>query len=218
MKKTDSQLQHDVLEELKWEPSMHATEIGVEVKDGVVTLSGEVNNFAEKWHAERAAQRVTGVNALAVEMKLKAPGLGGRSDADIARSAEQVLGWSTSVADGTIKVMVENGFITLRGTVGWQFQRLAAAASVRFLMGVTGVADLITSKPSISMSAVKDDIEAALKRTAIADAKKIHVSVQGSGITLSGKVQSWAGRETAITSAWSTPGVIHVHDKMALEF
>ncbi|MBW8831194.1 MAG: BON domain-containing protein [Burkholderiales bacterium] len=218
MKKSDSQLQHDVLEELKWEPSVHATEIGVEVKDGVVTLSGEVHNFAEKWHAERAAQRVCGVNALAIDMKLKAPGLGGRTDADIARSAEQVLEWSTSVPEGTIKVMVENGFITLRGSVGWQYQRLAAAASVRFLMGVTGVSNLITIKPHISMSAVKDDIEVALKRTASADAKKIHVSVNGSDITLTGKVQSWAERETAVASAWRTPGVLHVHDKMSLEF
>lgn len=216
--KTDSQLQQDVIEELRWEPSVHANEIGVEVKDGVVTLSGEVHNFAEKWNAERAAQRVSGVNALAVDMKLKAPGLGGRTDADIARSAEQVLGWSTSVPDGAIKVMVENGFVTLSGDVNWQYQRLAAAASVRFLMGVTGVSDLIAIKPTISMSAVQGDIEAALKRAAVADAKKIHVSVNGSDITLTGKVQSWAERETATTCAWSTPGVQHVHDKMTLEF
>jgi osmotically-inducible protein OsmY len=217
MKKSDSQLQHDVIEELKWEPSVHANEIGVEAKDGVVTLSGEVHNFAEKWNAERAAQRVSGVNALAVAMTLKSQGTGGRTDADIARSAEQVLGWSTSVPEGAIKVMVENGFITLKGSVGWQYQRLAAAASVRFLMGVTGVSDLITIKPTISMSAVKDDIDVALKRAAIADAKKIHVTVSGSDITLSGKVQSWAERETAINAAWATPGVQHVHDKMALE-
>jgi len=218
MKKTDSQLQSDVIEELKWEPAVHAAEIGVEVKDGVVTLSGEVHNFAEKWHAEQAAQRVPGVNALAIDMKLKSPASAGRSDADIARSAEQVLGWTTSVPEGSIKVMVENGFITLRGSVGWQFQRLAAAASVRFLMGVTGVSDLITIKPTISMKAVKEDIEVALKRSAVADAKKIHVAVNGSDITLTGKVQSWSERETAVQTAWGTPGVVHVHDKMTLDF
>jgi osmotically-inducible protein OsmY len=216
--KTDLQLQRDVSEELQWEPSVRANEIGVEVSDGVVTLSGEVHNFAEKWNAERAAQRVSGVNALAVELKIKASGLGVRTDTDIARSAEQVLGWSTSVPEGSIKVMVENGFITLTGDVNWQYQRLAAAASVRFLMGVTGVSDQIAIKPTLSMSAVKGDIEVALKRTAVADTKKIHVSIKGANITLTGKVQSWAERETANASAWSTPGVRHVVDKMTLEF
>ena len=216
--KTDSQLQIDVIEELKWEPSVHANEIGVEVKDGMVTLSGEVHNFAEKWNAEHAAQRVSGVSALAVDLKIKSPGLAGRTDADIARSAEQVLGWSTSVPDGAIKVMVENGYLTLTGEVNWQHQRLAAAASVRFLMGVTGVSDQIAIKPSLSLSAVKADVETALKRTAIADAKKVHVSIDGPDITLTGKVKSWDERETATMSAWGTPGVRHVIDKITLDF
>ena len=216
--KTDSQLQHDVSEELKWEPAVHATRIGVEVNDGVVTLSGEVSSLAEKWHAERAAQRVSGVNALAVDLKIKLSGPGSRTDADIARSAESVLEWSASVPPGTIKVMVEKGFITLSGSVHWQYQRLAAAASVRFLVGVTGVSDLIVIQPKISVSAVKSDIETALKRTAAADANKIHVDVHGSDITLTGKVQSWAEREAATRSAWGTPGVCHVIDKMTMEY
>lgn len=215
--KSDSQLQHDVSEELKWDPAVTASHIGVEVREGTVTLSGEVSSFAEKWNAERAAQRVSGVHGLAVDLKIPAFGLGGRTDADIAHSAEQCIGWSTSVPEGSIKVMVENGFITLSGNVDWQFQRLAAAASVRFLSGVTGVSDLIVIKPTISMSSVKSDIEAALKRTAVADAKKIHVEVDGADITLTGKVQSWNERETATTSAWSTPGVRHVIDRMVLE-
>ena len=113
--KTDSQLQKDVGEELKWEPQVTASQIGVQVKDGVVTLSGEVSSFAEKWNAERAAQRVSGVNALAVDLTVKISGLGARTDADIARSAETALAWSTSIPDGAIKVMVENGCITLTG-------------------------------------------------------------------------------------------------------
>jgi osmotically-inducible protein OsmY len=216
--KTDSQLQKDVGEELKWEPQVTASQIGVQVKDGVVTLSGEVSSYAEKWNAEHAAQRVSGVNALAVDLKVKLSSLGDRTDSDIARSAENVLSWSTAVPPDTIKVMVEKGFITLTGDVDWQFQRLAAAASVRFLLGVTGVSDQISIKPNLKVSAVKGDIEAALKRTAVADAKKIHVSVSGSDVTLTGKVQSWGERETATTSAWGTPGVRSVIDNMTLEY
>jgi osmotically-inducible protein OsmY len=216
--KSDSQLQHDVSEELKWEPAVTASHIGVEVREGIVTLSGEVSSFAEKWNAERAAQRVSGVHGLAVDLKIRAYGLEGRTDADIAHSAEQCIGWSTSVPEGSVKVMVENGFITLSGNVNWHFQRLAAAASVHFLTGVTGVSNLIVVTPTISMTVVKADLEAALRRTAVAGAKKIHVEVNGSDITLSGKVQSWDERETATRSAWSTPGVRHVIDKMLVEY
>ena len=216
--KTDSQLQKDVGEELKWEPQVTASQIGVEVKDGVVTLSGEVSSYAEKWNAERAAQRVSGVNALAVDLKVKLTSLGGRSDADIARSAENVLSWSTVVPDDAVKVMVEKGYITLTGDVDWQYQKLAATASVRYLLGVTGVSNQIAIKPTLKVSAVKSDIETALKRTAVADAKKIHVSVDGADVTLTGQVQSWAERETATTSAWGTPGVRSVIDKMTLEY
>ena len=216
--KTDSQLQKDVGEELKSEPQVTASQIGVEVKDGVVTLSGEVSSYAEKWNAERAAQRVSGVNALAVDLKVKLTSLGGRSDADIARSAENVLSWSTVVPDDAVKVMVEKGYITLTGDVDWQYQKLAATASVRYLLGVTGVSNQIAIKPTLKVSAVKSDIETALKRTAVADAKKIHVSVDGADVTLTGQVQSWAERETATTSAWGTPGVRSVIDKMTLEY
>jgi len=216
--KTDSQLQRDVGEELKWEPQVTASQIGVEVKDGVVTLSGEVSSFSEKWNAERAAQRVSGVNALAVDLKVKISGLGARTDSDIARSAENVLEWSTSVPDGAIKVMVEKGFITLTGEVDWQYQRLAATDSVRFLSGVTGVSDQIAIRPSLKVTAVKSDIDNALKRAAIADAKKIHVEIHGADVTLTGKVQNWAERETATTSAWRTPGVQSVIDKMTVEY
>ena len=216
--KTDSQLQKDVGEELKWEPQVTASQIGVQVKDGVVTLSGEVSSFAEKWNAERAAQRVSGVNALAVDLTVKISGLGARTDADIARSAENVLEWSTSVPDGAIKVMVEKGYITLTGDVDWQYQRLAAASSIRFLSGVTGVSDQIAIKPALKVSAVKSDIDNALKRAASADAKKIHVEIHGADVTLTGKVQNWAERDTATTSAWGTPGVRSVIDKMTIDY
>jgi osmotically-inducible protein OsmY len=129
-----------------------------------------------------------------------------------------MLEWSTSVPKGGIKVMVEKGYITLTGDVDWQYQRLAAAASVRFLSGVTGVSDQIAIKPTLKVSAVKSDIETALKRTAVEDAKKISVRVDGSEVTLTGTVQSWAERETATTSAWGTPGVRRVIDRLTLEY
>jgi osmotically-inducible protein OsmY len=216
--KSDSQLQQDVLAELKWEPCVTASTIGVEVKSGVVTLAGRVGSYSEKWHAERAAQRVSGVGALAVELKVELPGLDARSDADIALSIESVLLWSTTVPDGAVKIMVENGFVTLTGDVGWHYQKLAAADSVRTIVGVTGVSNQIAIKPTVSMSAVKAEIEAALKRNASEDAKKITVEVHGADVTLKGKVSSWSERESATTSAWATPGVRSVRDEMTLQY
>jgi osmotically-inducible protein OsmY len=214
--KTDAQLQQDVMAELKWEPSVHAAQIGVEVRDGVVTLAGEVGSYAEKWNAERAAQRVAGVKALAIEMKVKLPGLGGRTDADIAISAENVLRWANFLPLGSIKVQVESGWITLTGDVEWQYQRQEAADSMRYLLGVTGVSNQIGIKHTLSAGIVKADIESALKRRAEADSKTIAVEVKGADVTLTGTVHSWAEREVARHSAWSTSGVRNVVDKMTL--
>ena len=216
--KTDAQLQQDVIAELKWEPSVNAAHIGVEVGDGIVTLAGHVGSYAEKWDAERAAQRVSGVKALAVEMDVKLSFSSKRSDADIAGSVENALTWSTYIPDGRVKVMVENGWVTLSGDVDWEYQRKTAEKAVRYLMGVTGVSNLVALKPKVSLSAVKAEIEAALKRRASADAKKITVDVKGSDVTLTGTVHSWSERDTARNSAWSTPGVCNVVDKMAIAF
>jgi osmotically-inducible protein OsmY len=216
--KTDSQLQQDVIAELKWEPSVTAPGIGVEVRDGIVTLAGEVSSYAEKLNAESATQRVCGVKALATELKVKLAGSGKRNDADIAKSVENVLEWTTWVPDNAIKVLVENGWVTLSGNVDWQYQKQSATDSVRFLSGVTGVSDQIAIKPKLSVSAVKSDIEAALKRSAVADAKKISVNINGSNVTLTGTVHSWNEREIATMSAWGTPGVRSVIDKMTLEY
>jgi osmotically-inducible protein OsmY len=216
--KTDNQLQQDVSAELKWVPSVHAARVGVEVKDGVVTLTGQVDTYAEKWNAERAAQRVSGVQAMTSELKVHLTSLSQRTDADIAQAVENVMEWTSSLPAGAIKVMVENGWVTLSGGVDWQYQRLAANESVRHLMGVTGVSDQIDIKPSATATAIKSDIEAALKRTSIADAMKISVSVNGSEVTLAGIVHSWDERDTATNSAWGTPGVRNVIDRMALVY
>ena len=216
--KTDSQLQQDVMAELKWEPAVHAAQIGVEVKNGVVTLAGEVSSYVEKWNAERAAQRVNGVKALAVEMKVNLSEFGKRTDADIAESAKNILGWTSSLPADAIKVMVEGGWLTLSGDVEWQYQRQDAAHSVRYLSGVTGVSNQIAIKPSVSAKVVKSDIEAALKRRAAADAKTIAVEVKGADVTLSGTVHSWAERDLAKRSAWGSSGVRNVVDKMNLVY
>ena len=215
--KTDSQIQQDVLAELKWEPSVNAAHIGVEVSDGVVTLAGHVGSYAEKWDAERAAQRVTGVKALAVEMDVKLFSSYKRTDAEIASAANSALQWSTYLPKDHVKVMVEKGWLTLSGKLDWEYQRQTAEGAVRYLMGVTGISNNIALKPKVSVSAVKSDIEAALKRRAVADAQKISVDVNGADVTLSGTVHSWSERDTARNSAWGTPGV-HSVDKMSISY
>jgi osmotically-inducible protein OsmY len=216
--KTDNQLQQDVLAEMKWEPSVHAARIGVEVKDGVVTLEGQVDSYSEKWNAERAAQRVKGVRALATELKVHITDLSKRTDGEIAGAAEKVLEWSLSLPLGAIRVMVEHGWMTLNGSVDWQYQRQTAEESVRYMMGVVGISNLILIKPSVSATSVKAEIEAALKRTAVNDAKGIEVEVRGSDVTLSGTIHNWAERETATKSAWGMPGVRNVHDNMTIAY
>jgi osmotically-inducible protein OsmY len=216
--KTDANVQQDVLAELKWEPSVNATDIGVEVKDGVVTLAGHVDSYSEKWNAERAAQRVYGVKALAVEMDVRLPGSSKRNDGDIARSAENVLQWTTYLPTNSVKVMVEAGWITLTGEVEWGYQREAAAHAVRNLMGVTGVSDDIRVKPTVTRGAVKGDIEAALKRRAHADANNIAVAVNGNDVTLSGTAHTWSERMLARNTAWGTPGVHSVVDNITITY
>ncbi len=216
--KTDSQVQQDVLAELKWEPSVNAAQIGVEVKDGIVTLAGHVGSYAEKYDAERAAQRVSGVKALAIEMGVTLPGFGKRNDADIARSAESALQCTTFLPKDSVKIMVEDGRVTLSGEVDWEYQRQSAAAAVRYLLGVTSVSDKIKIKHKVSASAVKSEIEAALKRHAHVDAQKISVEVRGADVTLTGKVPTWSERDMARNSAWGTPGVRNVVDNLTVDY
>lgn len=214
--KTDSQVQQDVHTELKWEPAVDATRIGVEVTDGIVTLAGHVDSYAEKWAAERAAQRVAGVSGLAVEIEVRLPGTSRREDADIARSAENVLAWSSFLPSDCVKVMVEDGWVTLTGQVAWDFERRGAASSIRQLLGVTGVSDQITLKPKEVTSVVKADIEAAIRRRVHQDAQMIFVDVKGTEVTLSGTSHSWSARDLASDAAWSAPGVRQVVDNIVV--
>jgi osmotically-inducible protein OsmY len=214
--KTDLQLQQAVIDELNWEPSVQSSQIGVIVKDGVVTLDGEVSSYPEKWSAERAAQRVTGVQALAVGLEVKLGSLGKRSDTDIARSAQTALNWCSTCPPDSVQLLVEQGWITLSGSVEWHFQKQAAVDALRDLVGVTGVSDQISIAPKVLSTVVKADIEAALKRKANSDAQDIRVDVHGADVTLSGTVHSWAERELARHSAWGTRGVRQVVDNMAM--
>lgn len=216
--KTDAQVQQDVLAELKWEPSVNAADIGVEVKDGIVTLAGHVTSYAEKWDAERVAQRVSGVKALAVEIDVTLPGSSQRNDADIARAAENVMEWMTYSPKDCVKIKVEGGWVTLSGEVEWEYQRRAAKNGVRQLMGVKGVSDQITIKPQTSLDTVKSGIEEALKRRAQTDAKNIRVEVFGDRVTLSGTVHSWDERNQAEHSAWGAPGVRTVIDNISVAY
>jgi osmotically-inducible protein OsmY len=212
--KSDQQIQKDVLAELAWESCVNATHIGVEVDHGVVTLSGHVESFAEKWGAERATKRVSGVRAVAIEMDVKLKDASKRTDSDIALSAVNALEWQSNVPKNAIQISVENATITLSGEVTWDHQREAATAAVRHLLGVRGIVNQILVKPKVSLTAVKADIEAALKRRAYLDAQEINVSISADTVTLSGKVHSWSEKNLAINSAWSTPGVRSVIDKL----
>ena len=204
--------------ELKWEPAVHAEQIGVEVKDGIVTLAGHVDSFPAKWNAERAAQRVAGVKAIAVEIDVKLNGSDQRSDGDVARSCENVLLWTTYLPKDSVKVMVEGGWVTLSGQVQWGFQRATATAAVRYLAGVRGVSDQITIKSGVNASVVKGDIEAALKRRAVSEANGIKVAVNGNEVTLTGTVFTWVERDAAESAAWSSPGVRNVVDNIAISY
>jgi len=216
--KTDSDIRKDVSDELDWEPSVNASQIGVEVKDGIVTLAGHVTSFAEKWDAERAAQRVSGVKALAVEIDVILPGSSKRNDVDIARAAENMLDWTSYAPKDRIKIMVEGGWVTLSGEVDWEYQRQSIARSIRHLMGVVGVSDQITIKPQASLDSVKSGIKAALNRRAQADVQNITVEVVGDRVTLSGTVFSWSERDLAEHSAWCAPGVRNVVDNLTIAY
>jgi osmotically-inducible protein OsmY len=214
--KTDAELKRDVEDELKWEPSIDATEIGVAVKDGVVTLSGYVDSYFEKWTAERVAQRVAGVTAVVQNIEVRLPGSSTRTDVDIAKAAVNALDWTTSVPKDRIKVKVENGWIKLEGDVDWQYQKNAAERAVRDLYGVKGVTNLITVKPRVTPTDIKSKIEESFKRQATLDAMNVKVSVQGSKVTLTGTVRTWAERDAARQAAWSAPGVTEVINEITV--
>ena len=214
--KTDTQLQNDVLEELKWEPSVAEKEIAVAVKDGVVTLGGYVQSYAQKRAAENAVARVAGVRAIAEDIQVKLPTSRMRSDSEIAHAAINALKWDTEVPDEQLRLKVENGWITIEGTVDFFYQKNAADRAVRFLTGVKGVTNMISVKPGVATVQVNRNIKDALKRHAELDAGKITVDSADGRVTLKGSVHSWIERKEAENAAWATPGVWSVDDRLAV--
>ncbi len=210
--KTDAELQQDVMNELQWEPSIKAAEIGVSVADGVVTLSGCVDSYYKKWAAERAAARVFGVRAVAEAIQVRLPGSLKRSDGDIAQAASNALEWNVSVPYDRIKIRVQDGVLTLGGEVDWWYQKDAAEDTVRHLMGVVLVSNRIAIKPAVKPQDVKDKIESAFQRNALLDERRITAQTRGNKVILRGSVRSWAERAEAQWTAFAAPGVSEVEN------
>lgn len=215
--KTDSQLERDVLDQLRFEPSVREAEIGVAVKDGVVTLSGYVDSYAEKRETLHAVERLSGVKAAVDSLEVRLPVAYTRSDTEIAHTAVNALRWDTQVPNDGIKMTVRDGWITLDGDVEWQYQRAAAEQAVQNLMGVRGVTNLIVVQPkSASPYDVSQLIKQTLRRSAEVDADSITVEARDGTVTLRGTVHSFAERRDAERAAWCAPGVVKVDDRIAV--
>lgn len=205
--KTDAELKQNVIDELAWDPAVKSNAIGVAVKDGVVTLTGHLDTYVEKHAASRAVRRVGGVKAIALEVDVKLDPSHRRSDTDIATSAEQALKWNVVVPRDVVSVTVDHGWVTLRGTVDWDFQRRSVEKAIRPLMGVVGISNEMVLKTQPKAVELSRKIEEALTRQAIREAKHIKISVDGNTVKLTGTVHSWQEREAAQGVAWSAPGV-----------
>jgi osmotically-inducible protein OsmY len=210
--RTDEEIQADVLEELKWDTRVRPNEIGVAVKDGIATLTGWVDSYLKKMAAEEAAHRVRGVKAVANDIEVRLPGSAERTDADLAKAVLNALRWEAAIPAGKLDVTVSQGWVTLKGEVEYAFQKRDAERVVQRLSGVKGVTNLITIKPPVSPTDLKQQIERALIRNAETDARNITVEVQGSKVILRGTVRSYAEKQAAEDTAWAAPGVSEVEN------
>lgn len=213
----DIELRKDILDELEWDPSIDARTIGVTIEDGIVALTGHVPTYADKTTAEKIVKRVHNVVGVANDIEVKLPIAAERDDVDIARSAVNALEWNVSVPEDMVQVTVSHGWVTLDGKVEWYYQKRAAEDAVHVLAGVRGVSNNITvATKQPRVEDVKGKIEAALKRSAELDARKIVVQASNGKVTLTGTVRSWVEREDAVNAAWSAPGVTNVVDQIRI--
>lgn len=219
--KTDMEIQKDVMEELKWVPQLNATEIGVAVKNGIVTLSGTVDTYSKKISAEKAAKKISGVKAVAEEIEVKISPYEKRNDTEIAEAVLTALKWHSAVPHEKIKVKVEDGIVTLEGDVVWEYQRASARRAVVNLLGVRGINNFLKVVPgemvTFSEEKVRSNIIKALHRRAAKDAEKINIETAGNKVILSGVVHSWAEKDDALVAAWSVPGVVWVENNIEIE-
>lgn len=214
--KTDAELKKDVEAELNYEPSVNSTHIGVTVKERVVTLTGHVSSYMERWRAEEAAKRVYGVAAIANELDVKLPGISERTDEDLAAACAAALKGTHSVPADKVKVVVRNGFVELVGEVEWHYQKTSAELAIRDITGIRGIANNITVKPRVSPTDVKQKIEDALKRSAELDARRISVQTSNGTVILRGSVRAWVEKEEAEQAAWAAPGVTAVQNQITI--
>jgi osmotically-inducible protein OsmY len=215
--KTDIQIQKDVMEELKWQPFLKASDIGVAVKNGIVTLSGQVDSYAKKIVAEKATKKVAGVKAIAEDIQIGVSPVLSKTDTEIAEAVVNALKWHTAVQQEKIKIKVENGIVKLEGGVDWEFQRNNAEVAIENLIGVRSVINMITVKPKITAFDIQQKVSSAFHRSATIDAEKITAEVTGSRVTLRGTVRSLAEKEDAETAAWNAPGIISVNNDLEIE-
>lgn len=213
---TDQSMKQAVLDELKWDPSINSAHIGVTARDGVVTMSGHVDSYAERWAAEKAAGRVSGVRAVAEELEVHYPASMETGDDDIAKRAIQSISWDVMVPNDKVKINVAKGFITLTGELDYQYQKEAVESGIRRLSGVNGIFNEITIKPKVAPADLKAKIKAALVRNAQIDAEEIDVTTDGGNVTLRGGVDTYYERVVAERVAWSAPGVTRVDDLLTV--
>lgn len=214
--KSDAELKSEIEAELAWDPAVKDTAIGVSVRGGVVTLSGHVNTYPEKWAAEKALQRVHGVLAEALEVDVRLSPDHRRSDTDIARAAEQALSWHASIPAEAVRLIVDQGWITVQGELDWDYQRRAVERALRPLIGVIGISDETVLRHRPTSEDIGRRIGEALQRQTAREARHLDIDVQGDTVTLRGTVHSWHERKAVHGAAWAAPGVRHVIDKLSI--
>ena len=214
--RSDSEIERDVRDELKWDPNLDAEDIAISVKDGVVTLAGFTRSYSDRLEAEHAAKRVAGVHAVANDIEVRLPSIDQRPDPDIARDAVASLKAQLPLSHENIKLIVKDGWLTLEGTVEWQYQKTTAENAVRKVKGVKGVTNVISLKPKVEPTDIQRRIQEAFKRNAEVDANRIAVETHGSEVILKGTVRSWIEREEAERVAWSAPGITRVDDRIVV--